>query len=60
MLTLCNIVAEPDVILKEMSADHEFVVLASDGIWDVLTNQDVVEFVRERIAKKMDPDVVSI
>ena len=53
-------IADPDVILKEMGKDHEFVVMASDGIWDVLTNQDVVEFVRERIGRSMEPDVVSV
>ena len=42
-----------------MTADHEFVLLACDGIWDVLTNQEVVEFVRARIAQRMEPDVVS-
>ena len=51
--------AYPDVIEKPVTADHEFVLLACDGIWDVLTNQEVVEFVRARIAQRMEPDVVS-
>lgn len=28
---------------------HEFIVLASDGVWDVAMPQDVVDFVRERL-----------
>ena len=52
--------ANPDVIEKPLTPDHEFMVLACDGIWDVLTNQEVVEFVRNRIAQRMEPDIVSL
>jgi len=44
--------------LKDITNDHEFIVIACDGIWDVLSNQDVVEFVRERLGQKMEPDQV--
>ncbi|RUS82462.1 hypothetical protein EGW08_009768 [Elysia chlorotica] len=48
------VTANPDVIEKPLTSDHEFMVLACDGIWDVLTNQEVVEFVRNRIAQRME------
>ena len=35
-------------------------LLACDGIWDVLTNEEVVEFVRARVAQEMQPEVVGI
>lgn len=34
-----------------ITKEWEFVVLACDGIWDVLTNEEVVEFVRTRLAQ---------
>lgn len=46
------VIAYPEVIVKDIEPDHEFVVLACDGIWDVLSNQEVVSFVRRRIAQK--------
>ena len=58
-MNACFSTANPDVIEKPLTPDHEFMVLACDGIWDVLTNQEVVEFVRNRIAQRMEPDIVS-
>ncbi|KAK2563508.1 putative protein phosphatase 2C T23F11.1 [Acropora cervicornis] len=47
------VTALPDVIQKDITPDHEFIVLACDGIWDVLSNQEVLDFVRTRIAQQM-------
>ncbi|GMR41889.1 hypothetical protein PMAYCL1PPCAC_12084 [Pristionchus mayeri] len=45
------VTAFPDVIKMALSEDsHEFILLACDGIWDVMTNQEVVDFVRERVS----------
>ena len=55
----CYNAAYPDVVIEEMTVDHEFIVMACDGIWDVLTNEEVVEFVRARIAQGMEPEIVS-
>ncbi|XP_019059638.1 PREDICTED: probable protein phosphatase 2C 65 isoform X2 [Tarenaya hassleriana] len=35
----------PDVFFRRVTSDDEFVVLATDGIWDVLTNEEVVKTV---------------
>jgi len=32
--------------------------LLCTGIWDVLSNQEVVDFVRTRIAQRMEPEQV--
>lgn len=54
----CKFSAFPDVITDTLTPDHEFIVLACDGIWDVMTNQEVVDFVREKLAEKRDPQSV--
>jgi len=56
---LCVLAALPDVTIHDLTSDHEFIVLACDGIWDVLSSQEVVDFVRVRIAQQMEPDIVS-
>ena len=56
---LTHFAALPDVTIHEVTPDHEFIVLACDGIWDVLSSQEVVDFVRVRITQQMDPEIVS-
>lgn len=53
------VTAYPDVEVCEITDDHEFIVIACDGIWDVMNNDEVLEFVRNRIAQKISPEVVS-
>lgn len=52
------VTAYPDVHVRELTADHEFIVLACDGIWDVLSNEEVLEFVRSRIAQQISPEII--
>jgi len=49
------ITAEPDVTVTELTHEHEFLVMACDGVWDVMKNQEVVDFVRERLATPTRP-----
>ena len=57
---LFDLTACPDVITRDITAAHEFIVMACDGIWDVLSNQEVLHFVRTRIAQRTEPSVVSV
>jgi len=43
------ITAEPDIKQVELKPDDEFIILACDGIWDCLSNEEAVKFVRDRI-----------
>jgi len=52
------VTAYPDVDIKDITRDHEFIILACDGIWDVLSNEEVIEFVRNRIAQRIAPEII--
>lgn len=43
------VTALPDVLEHDITKDDEFVVLACDGIWDCLSSQQVVDFVRRYV-----------
>lgn len=45
--------AEPDVTEHKLTANDEFAVVACDGIWDCMTNQQVVDFVRGKLKEKV-------
>lgn len=46
--------AKPDVVVHQITPQDEFVVLACDGVWDVMSNEDVVTFVKRRLQKTND------
>ena len=48
------VVATPDITTFELQKGDEFLILACDGIWDVLSNQEAVDFVRKRIKQGQD------
>ncbi|ETW03333.1 hypothetical protein H310_04827 [Aphanomyces invadans] len=43
--------AEPDVKVAERTKEDEFLLLACDGIWDVMSNEDAVALVRSLMAQ---------
>jgi len=48
-----HISSDPDVAIEHVGDDTEFVVVASDGLWKVMSNQEVVDEVRStRDARK--------
>ncbi|CAJ0942558.1 unnamed protein product, partial [Mesorhabditis belari] len=52
------VTAFPDVIRENIQDDHEFIVLACDGIWDVMSNQEVIDFCRDRLAAGREPQII--
>ena len=45
------ITSTPDIVRMDRSPEDEFIVLGCDGVWDVLSNDDCVHFVRSRLAE---------
>jgi len=48
------LICEPDVQRFEITSESEFIILATDGLWDVMKNIDVVNFVREDIKNNIE------
>lgn len=51
------ITALPDIKVLEITPEDEFMVLACDGIWNSMSNQEVVDYVKERI--DLNPEKLS-
>ncbi|KAK9684274.1 hypothetical protein RND81_10G198300 [Saponaria officinalis] len=43
------VTANPDIRTVELSDDAEFIAIACDGIWDCMSSQQLVDFVREQL-----------
>jgi len=43
------ITAEPDITVTEILPTDKFFTLACDGVWDVLSNQEICDFISERL-----------
>ncbi|KAM1046521.1 probable protein phosphatase 2C 27 [Malus sylvestris] len=46
--------AEPELKLMTLSKDDEFLIIGSDGIWDVFTSRNAVDFARRRLQEHND------
>ena len=45
------ILPEPDITEMELTGDEEFLVVACDGLWDVMTSVEVRKFVKKFMSK---------
>ncbi|CAK9154833.1 unnamed protein product [Ilex paraguariensis] len=55
--------SEPDVIMEMVNDDVEFIILASDGLWKVMSNQEAVDSIRnakdaQSAAKRLTEEAV--
>ena len=44
MITAC-----PEIKKREMTADDKFILMGCDGIWECMSNQELIKFCSDRI-----------
>ncbi|CAL9002912.1 unnamed protein product, partial [Prunus brigantina] len=54
----CGLISIPEVSYRRISSSDEFVVLATDGVWDALTNTDVVKIVASAKRRSIAAELV--
>ncbi|XP_008228808.1 PREDICTED: probable protein phosphatase 2C 60 [Prunus mume] len=52
------VTANPDVTSVEICDDDEFLVIACDGIWDCMSSQQLVDYVREQLKRESKLSVI--
>lgn len=46
--------AEPELKMITLTKEDEFLIIGSDGIWDVFTSQNAIDFARRRLQEHND------
>lgn len=44
-----QVISKPTLLDLDVLPEHEFVIIASDGLWDAVSNQEAVNYVRWRL-----------
>ena len=47
------ITAYPELMVENLTPDVNFIVIACDGIWDCMTNQEICDFISTKLKAKL-------
>ncbi|XP_065220968.1 protein phosphatase 1B-like [Planococcus citri] len=50
---------EPEIFVRDRDDKDEFLVLACDGVWDVMSNEDICNFIRSRLLITDDLEAIT-
>src|SRR5262249_28054976 len=50
------LIPTPDITITPMAPNDQFILIGSDGLWDVLTNQNCVDFILKYVRRKKSID----
>lgn len=53
-----QVTVEPEIIHHKITINDEFIILACDGIWDVFKNQDLINYIRDKLVLDLKLDEI--
>jgi len=51
------VIPDPDIVHIKASSDHDFIILASDGIFDKISSEEVVQCIWRCVEEQRQPDI---
>lgn len=53
-----SVIYRPDIFMAKRNEYQDFILLATDGLYDVMTNQEIVDFVHKQMKNTYDLDII--
>mmetsp|Transcript_14116 Transcript_14116/g.19656 ORF Transcript_14116/g.19656 Transcript_14116/m.19656 type:complete len:492 (+) Transcript_14116:302-1777(+) len=53
------VIAEPYVTRIERTGDEQFIVIGTDGLWDVFTHQEACDFINEKLKEEIPTENIA-
>lgn len=54
-----QVIATPEYVQMQLSSENHFLIIASDGLWDVVSNEEAVAMVKEGLGDKKSVEDVA-
>lgn len=51
-----GVTAEPEVLVFEVQPEDEYLIMASDGVWEFISSQEAVEIVQSCLEEEEVPE----
>lgn len=52
------VTAEPEVKVVDIQPEDDFIIMGCDGIWETKTNEEMVEYIYDRLKQKKEPKAI--